>query len=602
MTKVFSFLYRKYLLLIVICLSVLNCHATKQINAEKKSLDSISGNGKVPRSALTHAFLNIGNRDTLVDYSHYALPANAAFPSNTFEGKLTLHNLASSGKFRKIKDRFDAIDSADAPRMHLPTFDFEFVQKGSHIVPLKRGYILNEHTDWEYILEPGRVWDEISDEGFSRAAIPFSLKQKNQNCVHNGVIMFLFKNSGATTSATYQVAIETCAYFKFDMWGTVKASYSPYSIASKTNVIQEYIAEVIGRMPTKPISELSKDYPGANSHQFSAPNETTPEHMTFYGFVIDGINYVGGFESRAGKYPFIDVLTVPSYSTAKSISAGIGLMRLEKLYPGSRKMTIGKLVNACKESDKWSDVTMENALDMATGNYESLTPFTDEGARDVSRFFSSLTHKGKINYACSIYLRKAQPGTQWVYHTWDTYLVGTAMNTHLRNLTGNVQADYFKDLIVTDILKPLGTSPTSQKQQTTYDSSAQPFSGYGLFYHPDDVAKIGQFLNSGAKIHNNQMLDESMLTSIIKADRQTGLTSNKPLSRYKNGFWLRDLTEWNICTGNKLIPVMEGYGGIKIFLLPNNTVYYLFSDNYEYAGRDGIMEANRIRPFCLEKN
>ena len=594
--------HRPFFIIVFLTLIATGCHSVRQQAKEiKNGLETINGDGNVQRTALTYSFLNTGNEDTLVNYSHYALPANAAFPSNTFEGKLTLHNLATSGKFRKVKDRFNAVDSTDIPRMHLPAFDYEFVQTGSHIIPLKRGYLPNEHPDWEYILEPGRVWDEKGDNGFSRVAIPFTLKQKNQNCVHNGVLMFLFKNNGTATAATYQVAIETCAYFKFDMWGTVKASYSPYSIPSKEKVVQDYLAEVKGRMPTKPISELSKDYPGANPHQFSAPHETTPEHMTFYGFVIDGTNYVGGFESRAGKYPFINVLTVPSYSTAKSISAGVGLMRLEKLYPGSRNMIIGNLVNACKESGNWSDVTIENALDMATGNYESLTPFADEGARNVSRFFSSLSHQGKIDYACSIYSRKAPPGTQWVYHTWDTYLVGTAMNAHLRNLTGNPKADYFNDLIVADILKPLGISPTTQKQQTTYDSTTQPFSGYGLFYHPDDVAKIGQFLNSGAKIRNAEMLDASMFSSVMKADRQTGLISNKPLSRYKNGFWLRDLTEWDICNGNQLIPVMEGYGGIKIFLLPNNTVYYLFSDNYEYAGRDGIMEANRIRPFCPEK-
>ena len=62
--------------------------------------------------------------------------------------------------------------------------------------------------------------------------------------------------------------------------------------------------------------------------------EVTREHMTAYGFVIGGVHYAGGCETRHGTYPFCDVMDLPSYSLAKSIVGGIGLMRLELLYPG----------------------------------------------------------------------------------------------------------------------------------------------------------------------------------------------------------------------------------------------------------------------------
>ncbi|MGI8599810.1 MAG: hypothetical protein ACR2KB_11215 [Chitinophagaceae bacterium] len=598
LTSVFSFI-----LLFQSC-SLPKINSKQQPNVSKEAdhrLATLNGKGDVNRSELTYDFLIAGDKDTIVHFNHFAIPVNAAYPSNFFEGRLTLHDLKIAGQFKEIKDCYNYTDSTDVDRKHLPQFDYEFVQSGSHIIPLKRGYLENEHPVWEYILEPGRVWDEKKDNGFSRVAIPFTLKKKNQNCLHNGVLMFLFKNDGSTSSLTYQFASETCAYFKFDMWGTVKSSYIPYKINSKGKYIQGYVAEVTGRMPTRPISELSKDYPGAQPNQFNAPNEITQEHMTFYGFVIDSINYVGGCETRYGTYPFCEVLNVPSYSTAKSISAGMGLMRMEKLYPGSRKMIVGDLIPSCASNSNWSDVTIENAVDMTTGNYKVLNPMVDEGARHINRFFSSLDHDGKIEYSCSIFPRKSTPGTQWIYHTSDTYIAGTAMNAHLRNLTGNPKADYFTDLIVKDIFKPLGTSPTSQIQQRTYDSAAQPFSGFGLFFQHDDVAKIGQFLISGAKINNQQMFDDNMYSRIINANMETGVKSNRGDSRYDNGFWLRDLKDWGICNDDYLIPAMEGYGGIKIFLLPNNTVYYFFSDNYQYAGKDGIIEANKIRPFCKSK-
>lgn len=577
------------------------CNSSVEEKKEKteysEDLATLSGDGNVTREAITYSFLKEGNRDTLVDFKHYALPDNAAFPSNTFEGALELINPESSGQFEEIEDWHDYTDSTDVGRMHLPPFNYQFVQQGSHIIPLERGYLENAHPQWEYILEPGRVWDESTDNGYSRVAIPFTLKQKNQNCVHNGVMMFLFKDEGDVSDVSYQIASETCAYFRFNMWGTVEAAYSQGEIQDKDQYFESYANEISSRMPSKPIAELSEDFPEADPKEFSAPEELEQEHMTLYGFVIDGTNYVGGCETRFGTYPYCDVLVVPSYSTAKSFSAGLGLMRLEKEYPGSKNEIIANLVETC-DQEIWEDVTLENALDMATGNYVEDKLFADEGSGEIHRFFSPQSHQGKIEYSCNHYKRQANPGEKWVYHTTDTYLLGTAMNNYLKKKTNNPDADYFQDLIVKDILKPLGTSPTNQKQQRTYDSIAQPFSGYGVFYHHDDAAKIGQFLNEGAIIKNKEILDKELFAEIIDPKRDSSLVSTNDKVRYDNGFWFFDVGGTELCNEDLLIPYMAGYGGIKIILLPNNMVYYYFSDNFDNIWKEPVYEANRIRPFC----
>lgn len=591
----------KWFLIIPLTL-VVSCNSTKNSKLEfNKQLETLNGDGNVNRTLLSFEFLKQGKRDTIVDYENYIIPDNAAFPSNIFEGRLKLNNTESSGKFEEIKDWYNYTDSTDVERMHLPPFDYDFVQSGSHIIPLERGYLESEHPNWEYILEPGRVWDENGDSGYSRVAIPFTLKQRNENCVHNGVMMFLFKEDGSITNVSYQIASETCAYFQFNMWGTVEASYIPKKIPAKNEYLVDYVSEVTSRMATKPISQLSEDYPGAKPLEFSAPKELNQEHLTLYGFVIDGTNYFGGCNTRYGTYPYCEVLVLPSYSIAKSVSAGIGLMRLEKEYPGSKNAIIRNYIDAC-DNEIWEDVSFENALDMATGNYEIKETMKDESSIHINRFFSAEDHKGKIEYACTYYQRKSDPGTQWVYHTSDTYILGTAMNNYLKEMTKNPKADYFKDLIVEDILKPLGTSPTVQKQQRTYDEVAQPFSGYGLFYHPDDVAKIGQFLNNPAVMDNHELLDREMLSEILSPNRDSSLVASKEDLRedlrYDNGLWFFDVKDSDICTETGLIPYMSGYGGNKIILLPNNTVYYYFSDNFDNAWKEGVNESNRIRPFC----
>jgi hypothetical protein len=129
---------------------------------------------------------------------------------------------------------------ADAERLHLPEFDFEFVQNGSHLIPVQRGLIITSHPYWNYILSPGRVWQENGDNGYSRAAFPFALVEKNANCTHNGVMTFLFNDSGVS-HVYYQITQETCMYFKGNFWGRSRrptrrgASPTPSKSATTTH-------------------------------------------------------------------------------------------------------------------------------------------------------------------------------------------------------------------------------------------------------------------------------------------------------------------------------------------------------------------------------
>jgi hypothetical protein len=52
----------------------------------------------------------------------------------------------------------------------------------------------------------------------------------------------------------------------------------------------------------------------------------TPEHMTWYGVVVNGVNYLGGCQTRFGIYPYCESMRATSYSTAKSAFPSIALM------------------------------------------------------------------------------------------------------------------------------------------------------------------------------------------------------------------------------------------------------------------------------------
>ena len=575
------------------------CGTAGQVNGTQ-IYAPLPGTGAVARTDANLGYAALmGSSTKLVDYAAFAVPKNAANPSQIFKGTLTLNDLGTTGNFSEQgTSRAAFYKDPD----HLPAFSFQFIQTGTHIVPITRGLIDTSHPNWSYILEPGRVWEEADDQGYARAAIPFSLQEKSANCTHNGVMSFLFKSDGSVSKVAYQIAGETCQYFKFNMWGLAAASYTPQTIDNAAETISAYQAEVAARMPTRPIEQLVTDFPASGIVSANIGSEQSPSARSLWGVAIDGINYVGGCETRHGTYPFCEVIDLPSYSLAKSVAGAIGLMRIEKKYEGDQSaMTIQATVGPCT-GNQWSDVTLLNTLDMSTGNYASAGYEVDEGsAKASSDFFRVNTYSQKVAHACS-YSRMSAPGTTWVYHTSDTFLLGSALSTIYQQREGDTK-DYYRDLLVTELWKPLKMSPTTWTSTRTVGNVAYPFTGYGLTFHHDDMVKIGEFLNkNNASIGGVQMLDSTLYNQAMQRTSNHGLIAGAASFRYLHGFWA-----WNagsadsgaaVCPTAKWIPFMSGFGGIGLVLLPNDMVYYYVSDNHEYGFKKAVIELNKIRSIC----
>ena len=559
--------------------------------------DPLDGDGNVSRGALGYDFLTGSGALALMDYANYALPAQAANPVNTFEGRLTLSGQAN-GQVQEVGSNNNLQYYAQANQ--LPAFAFDYVQDGTHIIPVQRGKIIGSHPSWVYVLEPGRVWNENGDNGYSRVALPFSLQERNQDCIWNGVMTFLFKNDGSVSDLAYQIAGGTCEYMQLNFWGRLQASYAPATVSGAAAIKADFEAQLAGRMPTRPLSALATDYPGSGVNVANIGSDVAASAMTIYGVAYNGVHYVGGCQTREGTYPYCDVLDVPSYSTAKSVNGAYGLMRLQQIYPGAVSQTIGNWVAECGGS-QWVAPTLQNALDMATGNYDSAGFEVDEGSTAMyNGFFVPDTESQKAGFACS-YVNKAAPGTSFVYHTTDSYLLGRAMNTYYQFKTGDSSADFFSDVLVNDVYAPLGLSPTARDTQRTQDAAAQPYTGYGLVYVRDDVVKLAELLNKDqGKIDGTQVLDAAMVASTLQLD-SGGLGAGSNADRYHNGFWYYDLNQSDYafgCGGAKWVPYMSGFGGISVVLFPNGMVYYNFSDGDSQTWIATAKELNKVAPMC----
>ncbi len=588
-----------------------------------------SGKSDLGRTILTRnqLFGKVSPTSPVDDSAGFAIPANASQPKEAFEGTLTLGDLATGGQFIELSDIFGVLPAGDSTWKHLPAFTFQFVQSGSYLIPVVQGLAITGSPSWNYIIGPGRVWQEDGDDGYVRASLPFALVQRNQNCVHNGEMTFLFSNtkSPKVSSVYYQLTQETCYPMKFNLWGVASAIYTPGAVPEAASLKEAHAAELSHRLPTKPLEALAADFPnaGINPSAFLSAYKH-PEDVTTYGIVIHGINYTAKCRTRSGDYAFCGDMRLPSYSIAKSVFAGVALMRLGQLFgtPVYNQL-IKSFVPESSSGGNWSATTFNNASDMATGNYNFDAYEADEDSPTMDAFIVHESYAAKVKDAFAFKQNYVQPGTKWVYQSSATFLLTQAMNAFLRQQRGK-SADIF-DLVREDVYKPLNLSAGGLTTiRTDNSANGAPSGYYGLFFNQDDIAKLGNFLNtSNGTLNASQVLEPGRLnealfrvpnaadvgvpilgSSSASALGPPQLGNKRPVNpntrRYTHGFWGKQITtaEFPQYSCDFWVSLMAGYGGNIVALLPNGATFYIFSDGREFPFADSVQEISGLAPMC----
>ncbi|NOZ65229.1 MAG: hypothetical protein GXP00_01815, partial [Alphaproteobacteria bacterium] len=171
--------------------------------------------------------------------------------------------------------------------------------------------------------------------------------------------------------------------------------------------------------------------------------------------------------------------------------------------------------------------------------------------------------------------------------------LGTAIQNYLTE-----KGDLYDDILKTPLWAELGLSPVLNTTRRTPDKRAQPFTGYGLTYHRDDLVRLAAFLNldngPAADFFDKAEFDKAMQRN--RAAR--GMVAYGKAVKYQNGFWASNFQKTLGCKSPIWIPFMSGYGGITVALLPNDMIYYYFSDNDDFAWKKAVSEAGKIKNLC----
>jgi CubicO group peptidase (beta-lactamase class C family) len=544
------------------------------------------------RTLLTaDALLNGFEYNSPLDESALTPPVGAVPARHTFEGRLELLGEKENGHLQILRGELEAEFA------WLPEFDFEFVQHDGTLIPARRGLIIADHPQWNLHLEPGRVWQEEGDGDLSRASLPFALSVKGGNATFNGTLTFLFDDR-RVSKVWYQVTQETTTSTRANLWGLLEAVYHPGAVPGAEQIRSDFAAELAARMPVKPIAALEEDYPGVDISAFG--RGVTPEHMTWYGVAVNGVNYLGGCRTRFGTYPFCESMRATSYSTAKSAFVSIALLRLAQKYGAKVADLLIKdyVPEVAASPGDWESVTFNHALDMSTGNYVSAGFMVDDDSLKMGEFFGAQPYSERIKEAFSA-PHKAEPGTLWVYRTSDTFILTRALHNYLRSQSG-AEADIYQ-FVVDEVYRPLELGPGAYTTLRTADNGwqGQAEGGYGQWWIPDDIAKIGTFLIAdGGKIDGEQILHPGLLAAALQQDANDRGVQIDSQRRYNNSFWANRYTPSGGYACEFWVPQMLGVSGNVVALFPNGITYYYFSDNREFTWDAALKETDKILPLC----
>jgi CubicO group peptidase (beta-lactamase class C family) len=288
-----------------------------------------------------------------------------------------------------------------------------------------------------------------------------------------------------------------------------------------------------------------------------------------------------------------------SYSTAKSAFASVALMRLAQVYGSEVKDLLIKdyVEETANSPGDWSVVTFDNTLDMATGNYRSSGNMFDEDGAKMGEFFGAQPYSARMAAAMD-WPHSQEPGVKWVYRTSDTFIVTRAMHNYLQAVT-STDADIYQ-YVVDEVYIPIGIGPGAHTTMRTEDNNwqGQAEGGYGLWWIPDDIAKITTLLQNGGKYGDEQILHPDLVAAALQGDPKDRGVEMSPGRMYNNAFWSNSYGRRQGYDCEFWVTQMLGYSGNVVALMPNGTVYYYFSDNREFIWDAAVRESNKIIPHC----
>ncbi len=476
-------------------------------------------------------------------------------------------------------------------------------------MPVDRGLIRSqEDGSWDLILSPGRVWSEAADGGWSRASFPFTLVDQRWSASRNGVAIFLYDDR-QVSELRLQVAQEAAPNWQFDLWAQVPVRYTPGPVAEREALWAELQTERAARVPLRPWSDLGAAYGEVDLEGFDGGG--VRPFVTVSGLLVGDSFYLRPCRTRLGPYPYCEEMRHAVYSQTKTLGALVAMLRLAQTYgPEVWDEKVIDYVPLRARHDGWKTVTFRDALNMTTGigNLEPrrVEHYVETDYSPLSiRVGRAPTVVDKLAAISLFHDYPWAPGEVFRYRSVDSFVLAMAMDRFLKSregpdarLWGMMERDVFAPL-------SLGPLPVVETREAQPERRI-PMLGYGMLPTFDQVLRLSRLLQEGGAWEGQQILHPGLTKEALDHSRHLGLPTGWRYNEggeahYHMSFWRTPHRADAGCSVS--LPVMAGYGGNYLLIMPGGTIALRFADGDDnapstwdsYAMR---MAADAIVPFC----
>jgi len=503
------------------------------------------------------------------------------------------------------------------PRI-FPSVRLQFFTVEGDLVPVTQDVIRSGSVGvgtsfWDVIVQPGRVWSEPGDGGWSRAAFPFALVHSLEGETHNGLALFLYRGH-EVSRLRFQIVQQTAPFYVADYFsaaGAARITFEPGRIDNLPALIRTYRASVADRVRFAPWSALE-------TLVGPKPLEEFDSALPQSDGVAAGLDYRGTFylkycRTAAGPLPWCERARFGVWSATKALANETALLRLAQKYgPEVFDLRIKDYVPAAAAYPGWQEVRFQDAINMATGMGNGSTRREPNDSEDgyidgsYSVWYEARSKNEKIEALLKTAARYPWgPGQVTRYRDQDMFILGMAMDQYLKSREGPDASIW--SMLEKEVYEPIGIhyAPTNRTIEADKRMD-QPLMAFGYYPTIGDMVKIARLYQSGGRAAGVQILYERGIAALSAGAQPRGLPTGEKTSSgettYFNAFWE---SQYQAAGGCKLyVPAMEGWGGNFVILMPHGiTAVRLAKSPQERAALAGdptrmLSVGDRLAPFC----
>jgi hypothetical protein len=465
---------------------------------------------------------------------------------------------------------------------------------------------------WDIIVQPGRVWSQPDDDGWSRAGFPFALVNSIEGETHNGLATFLYKD-GRVSNVRIQIVQQTAPFDIKDQFvaaGLVPAAFEPVATDQLGSLKRGYEAERAAAVPIAGWEELAAKVGSAKLSDFDGT-------MRASDIVLSGLDYHGTFylkecQSAGGPLPWCDRARFGVWSATKALANETALLRLaEKYGPAVFEMRIADFVPEAARHRGWRNVRFEDAINMATGIGNGSTKRepndTGDGYLDASyaKWYEARSTQAKL----AALLEDGRvypwgPGQVTRYRDQDMFILGVAMDRFLKSKEGST-ADLWS-MLQGEVFAPIGIHEAPTNRTLEADGVGHPLMAYGYYPTISDMVLIARLYQNGGRHGEQQILYAPRIRELLAGPNPRGFPTGEKLpvgeTTYINAFWVTSYVASPDC--RLFYPRMIGWGGNIVALMPGGLTGIRLAKSAETADNSEVdtsgmaQVANSLSKFC----